>query len=376
MLADILHKVAALVADDDQPYHPRPSLASPEFPDDPGRCIRQLVYYRTGEPAAPLPGRAVHIFTDGHWHEELTAEWIARTTITLHSRQLPLDLRLPHPIGHGYTCPHCGAAVPPDVLHGHIDGLLTDLLQITRLFEHKAINHFSFQELLSGTLPIDYLTQACLYLKALPHSHPELGQIREAVLLVKNKNTAAYLEYRFRYDPMADRCEMIELVGSDGTRVPLDETLDGLVTSAIAKFEAVETYTDENILPSRPYRQDDWQCGYCRWGRTCWRDYEKEVAARDTVASLEPTLAATLAEYSDANHAQHEGEATVKRLRRPILAALEAANAKAGAVDGHRARVGVQTRSRLDESLLAPDVKRAATVKKTIEVLHVERTTE
>ncbi len=375
MLADILHKVAALVADDDQPYRPRPSLASPEFPDDPGRCIRQLVYYRTGEPAAPLPGRAVHIFTDGHWHEELTAEWIARTAITLHSRQLPVSLPLPHPTGHAYTCPVCEATIAPGILHGHIDGLLTDLLQVTRLLEHKAINHFSYQELLSGTLPIDYLTQGCLYLKALPHRYPQLGHIEEGLLLVKNKNTAAYLEYRFSYDPAADRCQMIELVGSDGTRLPLDETLDGLVGSALAKFEAVEDYADEGILPPRPYRQDDWQCGYCRWGRTCWQDYDQEIAAREAVASLDPALATMLAAYYEAEHAKHDGEAVTKRLRRPILAALEAANAKIGAANGHRARVSVQNRTRLDESLLPPEVKRAAQVTKTTEVLHVERLT-
>lgn len=371
MLADVLHKVAALVSDEDHPYHPRPSLASPEFPDDPGRCLRQLVYYRTGEPPAPLPGRAVLVFTDGHWHEELTAQWIERSAMSLHSRQLPVDLPLAAALGQGYACAVCGQPIPPSVLHGHIDGLLTDLLGTTRLLEMKAINHFSYQEALTGAPPIDYLTQGCLYLAGIQHTRPE---IQEGLLLIKNKNTAAYLEYRFRYDRAADCCQLLELLASDGTYAPLEETLDGLLGSALAKFAAVEAHAAQGTLPPRSYRQDSWRCAYCRWGNTCWGHYAAEVAQRDALTAIDPTLGPLLAQYAKAAEAKREGEAITKRLRPQILVALEAANTKAGTADGYRARLTLQTRTDLDQSLLPPLVKRAAQVTQTIEVLRVEPT--
>ena len=59
MLADIIHKVAQCLHEENQPYHPRPSSCSPEFEDAPGRCIRQMVYHRLEVPHRPLPGRAV-----------------------------------------------------------------------------------------------------------------------------------------------------------------------------------------------------------------------------------------------------------------------------------------------------------------------------
>ena len=369
MLADVLHKVAALDQDDDHPYHPRPSLASPETADDPGRCIRQLVYYRTGEPAAPLPGRAVLIFDDGHWHEELTADWITKTAQQLHSRQLGVDVPLPQPIGIPYTCSVCQQSISRDRLHGHIDGLITDLLAVTRLLELKAINHFSYQEALEGRPPIDYLTQSCVYLSGLQRLQPA---IREGLLLIKNKNTAAYLEFRFAYDPGADRCQLIELVASDGTFLPLDWALDGLVGSALGKFARVEEYAAAHTLPARPYRADHWRCAYCRWTRSCWGAYAAEVARRDPAVPLDPCLAPLLAQYAQAAAAKTEAEATTKRLRPRILGALEATNARVGIADGYQARVDLQQRTTLDTTLLPPAVRHAAEVKKPVEVLHVE----
>jgi len=370
MLADILHKVAQIAHEDSQRYHPRPSMASPEFPDSPGRCIRQMVYHRLGHPATPLPGRAIFVFEDGHWHEELSAEWIGKTALRLHARQLGVDIPLDQPIGSPYTCPVCERIIAPELLHGHIDGLLTDPLGVTRLWEHKAINHFAFQEVLDGELPLDYLAQGCVYLRGLQHTHPD---IREALLLIKNKNTSAYLEYRFAYDPAADRCTMIELLGSNGTSSLLEETLDGMLTSALAKFAAVEAYAAQHMFPPRPYRKDHWRCSplYCRWAGTCWEGYAGEVERRHPLMQLASEYGPILAQYEAAAKAKGEGEKICKKLRPQILAALEAYNTQTGAVDGLRASVTTQERDVLDAALLPPPVKKAATVRNIVEVLHV-----
>jgi len=370
MLADILHKVAQILYEDRQPYHPRPSLCSPEFEDAPGRCIRQMVYHRLNVPARPLPGRAVLVFDDGHWHEDASAQWIAKTAIRLHDRQMPVDIPLPFPIGSGYPCHVCTPArpIPSTMVHGHIDGLLTDPCAVTRLWEHKAINHFAFQEALDGALPLDYIAQGCAYLAGLQQTHPD---ITECLLLLKSKNTAAYLEYRFRYEPATDRCSLIEMVASNGTSGDLTtEILEGLLTSAYAKFAAVESLAAQCVFPPRPYRCDSWRCSYCLWGETCWEGYEAEVQAREPIAQL-PELAAMLQKYQDASQAKRDGERTTKALRPRILAALEAANTTCATANGLVAKVSTQTRTLLDQELLPAPIRKAATYTKTIETLDV-----
>jgi hypothetical protein len=371
MLAEVIHKVAQLLHDDTQAYHPRPSMCSPEFPDSPGRCIRQMVYHRLGAPARPLPGRALLVFDDGRWHEELSAQWIQKTAYTLHSRQQGVDIPLPAAIGTGYDCAVCNPprAIPPDILHGHIDGLLTDCLNTTRLWEHKAINHFAFQGMLDGELPLDYIAQGCAYLAGLQGPRPD---IQEALLLLKNKNTSAYLEFRFHYDPVADRCTLVERIASNGTAEPPHETIDGILTSAFAKFQIVEEYAALGALPPRPYRQDSWRCSYCSWGDSCWENYAAEVAARDPEAPI-PELAATLEQYYEAKRAKAQGDKTMKRLRPLILNALEARNTKRGVADGLIAAVRTQQRTELDHELLPPAAKKAAMQTRTIEVLDVAR---
>ena len=62
MLADILHKVAAMENKEKEPskYYPRPSQSGPD------KCIRQMVYWATDTPKdKDLPGRTLHVFDDG-----------------------------------------------------------------------------------------------------------------------------------------------------------------------------------------------------------------------------------------------------------------------------------------------------------------------
>jgi len=370
MLADLLHKVAAMEQEEETPYAIRPSLASPETAEDPGRCKRALTYWRRGEPPAPWPGRFLLVLDDAAWHEELTADWIHKTAYRLHSQQMPVDIPLPKPLGTERFCGQCKQMIPPTLMHGHIDGILTDLLGVDRLYEHKAVNHFGFQEYLKGHLPLDYLAQGCLYVKGVKVVDPDL---QEGLLLIKNKNTAAYLEYRFTYEPEGDLCQVIELVGSDGTRRDLHVPLPGLVGAALKKFEEVEAHHAAGTLPSRPYPRDSWQCGYCRFAQTCWAGAEAEYRALAEATVLPPEAEALLRAYWEAGQLKKNGEQVQEVLRPKILALLQQIGARSGRVGGFHVTWSLQTRTSLDPTLVPPEVRQRAEVAKTVEILRVTR---
>ena len=239
MLADILPKIASELREPEHAYYPRPSMAGPE------RCLRSLVYWAMGTPAAPFPGRTLMVFDDSSWHEELTADWLRKTAYQLHSVQMEVET----PVGKG-----------------HIDGVITDLLKVDRLYEHKALNHFSFERIWKGEMPTDYLTQCALYMNGLQRVNPE---ICEGLLLVKNKNTAQYLELRFSYSSDSDELCLLETVRSDGQVKPLGGVYPGITRKAWDRFGIVAEYAKRGELPMRPFEYGcDWPCGYCRWARS------------------------------------------------------------------------------------------------------------
>jgi len=74
VLADVILKIAGQFQEKEETaYYPRPSLAGKE------RCTRQLVYHGLNVPKEPLAGRAVMIFSDSSFHEDLTADWIRKS---------------------------------------------------------------------------------------------------------------------------------------------------------------------------------------------------------------------------------------------------------------------------------------------------------
>ena len=57
------------------------------------------------------------------------------------------------------------------------------MLGVDRLWEHKAINHFTFNKYWNGENPVDYFTQVGIYTNALTDIIP----VKEALLLIKIK---------------------------------------------------------------------------------------------------------------------------------------------------------------------------------------------
>jgi len=288
------------------------------------------------------------VFDDSSWHEELTADWIRKTAFRLHSEQMEVM-----------------TAVGP----GHIDGIVTDLLGVDRLFEHKAINHFSFERLWRGQWPLDYFTQCALYLEGLTKLNPEMT---EALLLVKNKNTAQYLECLLFYHRDADILILKNVLRSDGEASEPDFLMARVTQAAVEKFAAVREYQAAQTLPPRPFAYGtDFPCGYCRWAQACWEGYEEEIAERSASIQLPDDLAQVAEEYRSLTDTETCCTKRKKELREPLYQALVRENAKAGTVGVYTVALSTQHRTFLDEEAIPPDILAKARKEKLIETLTV-----
>lgn len=308
MISDLIPKLAEFEREDDHEYFPRPSCAGPE------RCIRQMVYWGMKAPRQPLPGRSLLVFDDGNWHEELTKDWLRKSAYQVHSDQMPITVS-----GHQYGRPGI-------VLHGHIDFILTDPLGKDTLVEHKAINHFTWQKYAEGDLPLDYLTQAALYFAGFHGINPDL---REGLLLVKNKNTAQYLELALDYDFKADCLTVAHVLTSTGEKKQLDRQFPGIILAAFAKFGQVDDLLKAKTLPPRQYDMDHWRCSYCQWGATCWATYGEEFAAMATGADIED-IRVELAYANQLGAEAREAEAAAKKAKADIMARMKAMSIRQG----------------------------------------------
>jgi len=263
MIADLILQVAkqynkeqvANNAGNNSVYRHRPSNSS--FTHDychDTRCLRQMVYQSLGFPQEDLAGRAVLVFDDSSWHEELTKNWIDKSIIKLHSSQMKVD---------------CIQTIRGQQVSGSIDGILTLPTGEDILFEHKAINCNSWERYAKGDpteLPWDYLAQCAIYINGLNKFNPE---IKKACLLMKNKNTSAYLEYLLSYDFKTDTLSVNELITSQRDIVEIHHNMVGILDNILKKWDEVDTYSGSKKLPLRPYPADNWRCQYCGYKNQC-----------------------------------------------------------------------------------------------------------
>lgn len=249
MLAEIFTKLAEAEGGGRGKFYPRPSLAGPD------RCMRSMVYWKLEYPPEPFPGRTFLVFDDGNWHEQLTLDWLRKSAFKPHSEQMEVFCR-------------------PPMKKGTIDWLVGTALKEDIHVEHKAINHFTFQRFWNDELPNDYLTQTAIYNEAIQSQlNPDC---KRSVLLIKNKNTAQYLEFLCEYRLDLDILTVCSKTLSTGETVDLNIEITNIVNDACDKFRKVLAYAEQKVLPKRPYEIDDWHCEYCGWGKTCWEGYEKE----------------------------------------------------------------------------------------------------
>lgn len=349
MLSNLLLKVAGMeLAREELPYRMRPSLAGPD------RCIRQLVFHALDTPQDRRRGdRLAMTMDDSSWHEELTKDWLRKSAYTIHSDQM--EVQTP-----------CGP--------GHIDGILTDLLEVDRLFEHKALNHFSFNRLWAGTWPLDYFTQCALYIVGLQRINPDIS---EATLLIKNKNTAQYLDYRLQYLAATDTLIVIEVERS-GEGVKSGEggeplhSVAGIVGAAARKFAEVEAHRVAGTLPDRPFPiGTDFPCGYCSWETTCWAGYEAEFKELSEDAELSGDWASKLGYYRELVMTEGGAKKEKDVLALELKKALHEMHVRKGRAGNLIALLQLQKRSILNPDRLTPEERERATETRLIEILRV-----
>jgi len=345
MLADILHKIAGQFQEEPHDYYPRASLAGTD------RCIRQMVFWAIGEEAKPLPGRTLFIFDDGNWHEELSADWIRQSAFTLHSRQMRVEIQ------EGTL-----------IISGRIDGIITDMMGVDRLWEHKAINHFSFERIWTGELPVDYITQMTIYLRGLQQVNPE---ITEGLLLIKNKNQAQFLELLVRYQ--FDTVEVIEMVKSTGERKDIGERFEGITHAAFEKFALVQKHVQEKTLPSRQYERDHWRCDYCSYNEVCWAGYKEEFERLAADVELDQEAAGLCAYYLESNMHLKEMERERDALKEQIKQLLREKDVRKGKAGDYLIERKLQTRESLKKENVPADVWNELKTVSESEVLTIRR---
>ncbi len=356
MIADIILRIAAMERTEEDAYRPRPSSAGPH------RCIRQMVYHGLGVQRQPLPGRAVLIFDDSSWHEELTADWIRKSAFRLHSQQMEV------------TMPDEATGI---TLSGHIDGIITDMLEIDRLFEHKAINHFTFQKYVNGEIPLDYVVQCCLYIRGL---HTVIPMLNEAVLLVKNKNTAQYMEFIIRYDHDTDTAAVVCRTISTGETFEMGDTFENITGDAFNKFKTVQNCIETKKLPPRQYDRfddkDGWHCDYCGWGGVCWEGYEKEFQDLKIEGMLPGEIADMVRYYKELGAQKKDIENEYNDMMDRIKASMEGNGHREGVAGEYVCRLKIESRNSIDKSRLTAQEIQKATKTSTFKRLYISTNKE
>ncbi len=349
MLADVLHKVAEFDREEEWVYSPRPSLAGPE------RCIRSLDYYAQDYERKPFPGRFITVLDDSSWHEQLIKDWIRKSAFQIHSEQMEVA---------------CGIVNGKSV-RGHIDGILTDIILIDRLLEIKAISHFGFQDVWNGHLPLDYITQSCLYLKGLRETIPDL---QEALLFIKNKNQSQYLEILISLDG-SDCATLKEIILSTGERKPINQKIENVTGSALARFEEIERYRQEKKVHPRIYEKSHWRCQYCPYGELCWEGWEEEI--ENMVEGQADEEFETMCRYYKETSAHvSEMEKEKDNMNGQIKGYMKEHGWNKTVAGEYTALLDIRRKKALDQTLIPPAILAQAQKENAFEVLTVKRRKE
>jgi hypothetical protein len=369
MLADLIIQIAANSQNEETKYYPRPSSAGPE------RCIRQMTYEAIGAAPKPRPGRSILTLDDSKFHELLTADWIAKTAYRLHSDQMEIELEnvFPWLKGQIWTCKVCNKIVKSENCHGHIDGVVTDLLGVDRLYEHKAINHFTFNRIWTGAWPADYIAQCGIYIKGIRALNPT---INECILLIKNKNTSQYIELLLHYDPDVDSITILKVLRSDKQEYEPNFTFHKVIESSLKKFEQVEEnrkkYLKTSYLPARPFLdQEEYPCSYCRFKEICWEGFEEEFQKFQESVALNGTHTKMAAQYHELTQAENEIKKQKEEIKDRLKADLHANGIKSGIAGFYVISLSLQKRQSIDEDLIPPEILQTAKTEKTSEILRI-----
>jgi hypothetical protein len=382
-------------------WRPRCSSAGTE------RCIRKEVYKAVGYPAKPFSGRTLLIFDDGEWHEELTIDKLQRTAMRVHSQQMALNPVYAPDTHRGYHCgvceeadPKCSAETPcpnrgpgcphwveADTVHGHIDGIVTDPLGQDYLFEHKSANCWSWDRWANGAqIPWDYVTQCAMYVYGL---RKEGSNVERAILLIKNKNNSAYLEFIVEcpidtLDP-EKVTRIVEGSFMEGDRaVPIKFDCEveraNLITDAVERYCLIADLARRQELPSRPLPMGHFQCGWCEFADPCWEGYitTAKDLADDPSVEAEGELRDLIITARSLKDLETDSAKTYKTMSNDIKVAMansEQRNVHVTHEDGSRFNAALSIRSRkgLNEEVIPDDIVAKARTVTTYEQLDIRK---
>lgn len=381
MIAELLPKVAGMEKEERGNYYPRPSLAGPE------RCVRQVVYWgRKIIEDKKIGDRYILTIDDSRWHEELTADWLRKTAYQIHSEQMGVNVAVDNLLPDKnkwidpWHCNICDRDIPENTLHGHIDGILTDILQTDYLYEHKGINRFAFERYWKGEFPLDYIVQSGgIYNRGLRYLIPSL---RKTILLVKCKDTARYLEFIIAYDYDSDTASVEEMTLSSGNkRFNKDGSplliVPNIVGDAVKKFHEVYLHVKNKTLPERPFEiGTEFPCNYCSWQETCWSGYEKEYQILSEDAVLEGEVETLAKYYLETNMHITEMEKEKEKLKDQIKKIMKNAGARKGRAGIYIIQNQLRKSSRLDKELIPENILKKATKECFTETLLIRRPKE
>ena len=314
MFAEVISSIAAM-GQKQQPFRFRPSNAGPE------KCLRSLVYESLGFPHKALPGRAMLIFDDSSWHEELTLNWLRKSLYKIHSEQMGVEC---FTFADGYA------------LTGSIDCIATDIDGNDRLIEHKAINHFTFTQIEAGDLiPLDNITQTILYHCGLIALSKEL---KHPILLIKNKNTSRYLEFELVYCIQVDTAVCIPRTletNEDGIVKAIEAPafkVENILGRVKERYNLLKSATENKTIPDRQYSLDSWRCDYCSYNGVCYDNYDEEFLARKEGFDFEtnPELSIMIKAYKNLTSEISEREKPKEQIKKNIKEFLAKEQIKSG----------------------------------------------
>ena len=180
--------------------------------------------------------------------------------------------------------------------------------------------------------------------------------------MIKNKNTAAYLDLQCHYDRGKDVLSVLAVARSDGERNAPDFVMERVCQAAVEKFASIQEYAAKSTLPARPFEYGtDWPCGYCAWAETCWQTYEEEFGALAEDPALGQEFVDAAAYYNQVGAQLSEMEKEKKDLRGRIVSMLLASGKKGGVARSDEGQyaislVLVNRDGGLDEELIPADI--------------------
>jgi hypothetical protein len=245
MLANVIHAINGTEPHEIS-YTPQPSLVGGK-----NRCLRATVYWRMGIPRT-LPDRAQSLSEEHKLLKEFTKRTI-REKSAYHLSHENIQISCGQVEFMGDT------TYP---LEAYIDGILTDMMNRNYLLQIELVVQKAFEELLAGETFLEELTKSCFLMKG--------TGLTQCVLLFKNKNTSAYMDFLLGYDDGTDTLTILSSSSSTGDVItPLQDNFRGLYRVGLDWFRKVERFAASSELPPRSFSHNSWQCSYCSYGTLC-----------------------------------------------------------------------------------------------------------